>query len=119
MRVLATPAFDRTLAEALAFLTEANAGPATERLLNAALKKLPEVLAHHPRLGRNFLIRSPQSVEAEQAHRQATALLGKATELREYILGDYLVLYAVEDDVIHLVSIRHHRQSSFSIPGNP
>lgn len=119
MRVHATTTFERTLEVALAFLTEKGAGPAAERLLDAALKRMPEVLARHPRLGRDFLSRSPQSAEADQTHRQATALLGKTTELREYILGDYIVLYAIEDDVIHLVSIRHHRQPSFSLPDSP
>jgi hypothetical protein len=34
-------------------------------------------------------------------------------ELREYLFADYLVLYVQFDEVIHLLSIKHHRQLSF------
>ncbi len=34
-------------------------------------------------------------------------------KLRQYIHGDFMLLYAVSTDAIHLVSIRHHRESTF------
>ena len=36
-------------------------------------------------------------------------LLGDDIELREYILDDDLVLYAIHRDCIHLLTLRHHR----------
>lgn len=44
--------------------------------------------------------------------------LGKNTRLREYISGDYLVLYAVRGDNLYLLSIKHHRQLSFDLKGH-
>jgi hypothetical protein len=41
--------------------------------------------------------------------------LGSETGLREYISGDYLVLYAVRGDDVYLLSIKHHRQLSFDL----
>jgi hypothetical protein len=36
-------------------------------------------------------------------------------EIREYLTGDYLILYALIGDAVYLLSIRHHRQLSFDI----
>ena len=58
---------------------------------------------HHP----------PQSAEALA---QLAALpAGAVSALREYLHGDYLMLYtALDADVtVYLLSIRHHRQLSF------
>lgn len=41
--------------------------------------------------------------------------VGKNTSLREYISGDYLVLYALRGTYLYLLSIRHHRQLSFDL----
>ncbi len=35
--------------------------------------------------------------------------------IREYIADDYLLLYAVRDSGVFLLSIRHHRQLSFDL----
>ncbi len=44
--------------------------------------------------------------------------LGKNTSMREYISGDYLMLYAVRGDDLYLLSIKHHRQLSFDLKGH-
>ena len=33
--------------------------------------------------------------------------------LRQYLLGDYLILYTQAESTVYLLSIRHHRQLSF------
>jgi ParE toxin of type II toxin-antitoxin system, parDE len=40
---------------------------------------------------------------------------GAADRLREYLHGDYLILYTVASapDLVHLLSVRHHRELSF------
>lgn len=53
----------------------------------------------------------PQSVEALT---QFAALPSEAADsLRVLLHDDYLILYAVTDPVVYLLSIRHHRQLSF------
>jgi hypothetical protein len=44
--------------------------------------------------------------------------LGKGAELRELILGDYLILYAVREDVLYLLAIKHHLQLSCDFRGH-
>jgi len=48
-------------------------------------------------------------------HQRLSRQIGKS-ELREYILGDYLVLYLVEANDVTLLAIKHHRQLSFDLP---
>ena len=40
---------------------------------------------------------------------------GREREIREYITGEYLLLYLVGDSTVSLLSIRHHRQLSFDL----
>jgi len=70
-------------------------------------------LARYPRIGRRYLDNPPQSAEA--LAQLATLPAGSASALREYLHGDYLVLYATLDTsaTVYLLSIRHHRQLSF------
>ena len=112
-RVRFTTKFGRTLDAALAFLVEKDAPRAAARLQESVLLRLPELLRRHPRMGRDFMLRAPGSIEAEAIYQQAASLLGSITELREYILGDYLVLYAIEGSDVYLIAIRHHRQNAW------
>ncbi len=61
---------------------------------------------------RKFLARNPPP-EGAITQEQARALLGSDIELREYILDDYLALYAIKGRTLHLLTLRHHRQSAF------
>jgi hypothetical protein len=70
-------------------------------------------LRRFPRIGRRYLDHAPQSAEALA---QLAALpAGAADALREYLHGDYLMLYAAvrTNATVYLLSIRHHRQLSF------
>ena len=62
---------------------------------------------------RRYLDQPPQSVEA--LSRLATMPTDAADQLREYLHGDYLLLYTVTTagDLVQLLSIRHHRELSF------
>lgn len=40
--------------------------------------------------------------------------MGQPNEPREYVMDNYLVLYALIDGKIFLLSIKHHRQLSFN-----
>ena len=96
-----------------AFLTEAGAAFAFDDLLAELRATVIPNLARFPRIGRRYLDNPPQSAEA--LAQLATLPAGAADALREYLHGDYLVLYAAMEAsaTVHLLSIRHHRQLSF------
>lgn len=94
------------------FLTEAEAPRAYDALLDELLFTVIPNLERFPDMGRSFLERPTRSIEVLNA---VTALQAKLRdgELREYLLPDYLVLYAHYDETVYLLSIKHHRQLSF------
>ena len=112
-----TASFLERLASIEAFLTEADAGPAYDRLLEELRHTVLPNLERFPRLGRRYLDRLPRSVEA--LGRLAAWPAGAAESLREYLHGDYLILYSVLDErrTVHLLTIRHHRELSFDFSG--
>ncbi|UCE31447.1 MAG: type II toxin-antitoxin system RelE/ParE family toxin [Burkholderiales bacterium] len=113
VRVELTASFLDRLAAIEAFLTEADAAPAYDRLLGELRTTVIPNLQHFPRIGRRYLDQPPQSAEALA---QLAALpAGAADRLREYLHADYLILYTVATPghLVHLLSIRHHRELSF------
>jgi plasmid stabilization system protein ParE len=112
-RVELTASFLERLDAIEAFLIEADAAFAYDHLLSGLRTTVIPNLARFPRIGRRYLDNPPQSAEALA---QLAALpAGAAGALREYLHGDYLVLYVVLDEkpTVVLLSIRHHRQLSF------
>jgi hypothetical protein len=107
-----TANFEANLAEVEAFLEEAQAGFAYDALLIDLADTVIPNLERYPRLGRSFLERKPQSVEARVKLERLRAAFADA-DLREYLSGDYLLLYALIDQTIYWLSIKHHRQLSF------
>jgi plasmid stabilization system protein ParE len=115
-RVELTASFLERLDAIEAFLTEADAGFAFDDLLVELRATVIPNLARFPRIGRRYLDNPPQSTEA--LAQLATLPPGAAGALREYLHGDYLMLYAAMDATatVFLLSIRHHRQLSFDFP---
>lgn len=118
-RVELTASFLERLDAIEAFLLEADAGFAFDDLLAKLRSTVIPNLKRFPRIGRRYLANPPQSAEALA---QLAALpAGAPLALREYLHGDYLVLYTVVDAAprsktkatVYLLSIRHHRQLSF------
>ena len=111
-RVELTASFLERLDGIEAFLTEANAAFAFDGLLAELRATVIPNLARFPRIGRRYLDNPPQSAEA--LAQLATLPPGAAGALREYLHGDYLMLYAAMDAeaAVYLLSIRHHRQLS-------
>lgn len=114
MRVRMTDNFLANLAGIEKFLDEAGAGSTYDGLLENLGQSLIPHLTNHPRMGKNFTERTAESSEAKQKTAELMVAAGKA-EIREVIRGDYLILYALQDEVINLLSIRHHRQLSFDL----
>lgn len=108
-----TASFLERLEAIEAFLSEANAALAFDDLLAELRATMIPNLARFPRIGRRCVDNPPQSAEA--LAQLATLPEGSANALREYLHGDYLMLYvAVEVNAsMYLLSIRHHRQLSF------
>ena len=99
------------------FLVEVDAAFAFDRLLAELRHTVIPNLRRFPKIGRRYLDDPPQSAEALA---QLAALpAGAANLLREYLHGDYLMLYIVMDDVgtVFLLSIRHHRQLAYAFAG--
>lgn len=117
--------FEANLTRSAAFWRECDAPQAYENLLDELADTVIANLEHHPRIGRRFFARAAQSLEV----RQRLAALGKRygnAEVREYLSGDYLLLYSVADEraaekrhrmTVYLLAIRHHRQLSFDFEG--
>lgn len=110
----------RNNVEELAAFCDQLGTPERCRLMLSELKTtvLPN-LRRFPAMGRRFLERTPYSIEAINGLDQLQAQLARCppdTTIREYVMADQLLLYAVAGDVIYLLSIRHHRQLSFDFP---
>jgi plasmid stabilization system protein ParE len=81
-------------------------------------------LQRHPLIGRRFLARIGDSVESR---RRIGALRDRfgPVEIREYLSGNYLLLYCLVAEpagsdpgaTVYLISIRHHRELSFEFNG--
>lgn len=112
-RVELTASFLERLDAIEAFLNEADAASAFDDLLAELRATVIANLARFPRIGRRYLDNPPRSAEA--LAQLATLPAGTAGALREYLHGDYLLLYTSvdADATVYLLSIRHHRQLSF------
>ena len=117
-----TANFESNLGEIERFLTEAEASQAYDALLDELLDSVIPNLERFPDLGRPFMLRQPHSVETTNALTTLRAKLSALTTdpqaLREYVLTDYLLLYAQIGGAIYLLAIRHHRQLSFDFEGH-
>jgi hypothetical protein len=100
-----------------AFLLEADAGLAFDELLAELRATVIPNLRRFPRMGRRYLAHPPQSAEA--LTQLAAMPVGAPDALREYLHGDYLMLYTVVDaspkdkPTVYLLSVRHQRELSF------
>lgn len=116
-----TANFERNLDTVERFLTEAGAPQAFDALLDELAETVIPNLERFPEMGRPFLRRPVRSVEVANALAALQAKLAALTPdgdaLREYVLKDYLLLYAVIGGNIYLLAIRHQRQLSFDFAG--
>jgi len=99
-----TANFVANLDQLEAFLLEADAAPAYDALLAELETTVIPNLESFPRMGRPFLNRGAGSVEAHQKIGRLAPRIGDG-ELREYLSGDYLLLYAFIERTVYLLSI--------------
>jgi len=106
--------FEANLDAVEAFLTAAEVSGAFDALLddlaNTVVPNLERLSAH------GAVVPQPrdQFPRGTRCRRAPPGTLG-AGELREYLAGDYLILYALIDRSVYLLSIKHHRQLSFDL----
>ncbi len=113
--VRVTRNFDKNLADIRRFLEEQQAPQEFRSLIEALFDTVIPNLERFPEMGVEFPAKAPQSTEGLMRLETLKQRLGKNTSLREYISGDYLVLYALRGDNLYLLSIKHHRQLSFNL----
>lgn len=108
--------FERNLDDIERFLEESEATSTFDLILDELADTVILNLESFPKMGRPFLDRPALSIEAtSRVEKLRTQLdgLGSSSDIREYVLSHYLVLYAVTETTVYLLSIRHHRQLSF------
>ena len=110
--------FDRNLDQIREFLNEQGEVQAFDGLLDRLFETIIPNLERFPELGTDFFARAPQSLEGQTHLEGLKKRLGRDVWLREYITGDYMLLYAVRGTNIYLLSIKHHRQLSFDLKSN-
>lgn len=113
-RVEVTAGFLERLDAIEEFLAGIDAKIAFDDLLAELRETVIPNLRRYPRIGRRYLDEPPRSAEALTLLAQFPA--GAADALREYLSGDYLILYTVAEAeaALTLLSIRHQRQLAFS-----
>ena len=119
-----TANFEANLWQISAFWAEREAPQVYASLLDELGDTVIRNLERHPRIGRKFFARTAHSVEVRES---VAALLKRfgAVEVREYLSGDYLLLYCIvaggsrgkAGTTVHLLAIRHHRELSFHFRG--
>ena len=112
MRVLRTATFRARLLQIASFFDSAHAPQVFDRLLDDLEAVIFPNLARFPELGARYVDGPPQSTEAVMA---LSRLPGDAPQwLRKYVHDDFVILYASLPEAVHLLSVRHHRESSFN-----
>lgn len=114
----AAPNFLANLEAAHSFFVLQEAASATARLskLKAELREMLTVLSWSPASGRpaRFL-----AAKSAQGRLEADALLALGAQaglpaLREYVVGQHIVLYAHADAAVVLLALKHQRQLVYS-----
>lgn len=113
--VRVTASFAESLEEIRSFLEEHAPTTTVEALTTSLFETVIPNLERYPELGRSLLARSPGSAEGRARLTTLAERLPPDADIREYISGDYLVLYALLDGTIALLSIKHHRQLSYDL----
>lgn len=110
--------FRRNLDRIRAFLDSAEAPGAFVALVGRLAEETVPTLERFPEIGADFLDRAPASADGRALFAKVASLLGPGASLRQYILGDYVILYRLEGFSVDLLAIRHHRELSFDFAGH-
>ena len=112
-----TPNFEDNLAQIEVYWDDNQFSAGYDRLLSELLETTVPMLGQYPRLGRPFFSRAAQTQQAktkELALRKKLTALAEDGEIREYVMTNYTVLYALIAQDIYLLAIKHHKQLAFT-----
>lgn len=116
MLIKITGNFETNLEAIDAFWEECQFPQGYDQLLNELELTIIPNLERFPLIGRPFISLQPDSVESTHLQdklRQKLAQMGRDNDIRQYLTENYLVLYAIINNVIYLLSIKHNKQLSF------
>ena len=117
-RVEAAPNFLASLDMAHEFFVLQDADSANSRLLKlkAALREMVEILSWSPASGRPARFLAAKSAQARLKADAARQLAQEAglSSLREFIVGQHIVLYAHSETEVVLLAVKHQRQLIYS-----
>ena len=96
---------------------DAASAPARLAQLKRDLREMKTLLAWSPASGRPARFLKPNSAQAtlRLAAMQQLAQSAGLPHLREFVIGPHLVLYAHSDTEVVLLSLKHHRQLSYTM----
>lgn len=116
--VKVTANFERNLAAFEAFLSEAGARKAFDALVEDLVTHAIPALERFPDIGADFAAKAPLSREGLVLFERMIALAGPEGHIRQWVQGDYVILYLVRGRSTFLLAIKHHRQLSFDFSGH-
>jgi len=89
--------------------------PAYRRFLDHLFDDAIPSLCRFPQSGRSFLVHTIKSAKAKALTKELRKLLSKEDDLREFVMGEHLVLYLVRRGQAIFLAVKHHRQLSFDL----
>ncbi|MBK6654618.1 type II toxin-antitoxin system RelE/ParE family toxin [Zoogloea sp.] len=117
-KVEAAPNFLANLDAAHQFFLVQDADSADTRLtkLKADIREMIAILAWSPASGRPARFLSAKSAQATLKTNAVQQLAEQAglPSLREYVVGQYIVLYAHSETEVVLLALKHQRQLAYS-----
>lgn len=116
--VRASANFRRNLERVRSFLASVGASGEFASLVEQLAGEAVPTLERFPEIGADFLDRAPVSADGKALFARVVSLMGPEARLRQYFMGDYVILYAVDGRAIDLLAIRHHRELSFDFAGH-
>ncbi len=122
-RIEAAPNFLANLAAAHEFFVLQDMDTAIGRLrkLKAGLREMVAVLAWSPGSGRPARFMNAQSAQVRMKMASVQQLVEQVglPNLREYVVGQHVVLYAHSDSEGVLLALKHQRQLVYSVDTMP
>lgn len=110
------PVFSENFADNLDHIREflETGGAVTfNRMLDRLFDDVIPLLCEFPGSGRDFFAAGTGSQETLASLQRLKRALKKGDKLREFVMDEYLLLYAIRKELIIFLAIKHHRQLSF------
>ena len=107
--------FEDNLDRIREFLLQVSPEQAAQRLtiLEREVVAACSLLAAHPAIGRSLHGATNRKLDLALRQLQARTKALGAGELREWIVGEYTLLYAGSAEAVHLLALKHQRQLAY------